>query len=193
MTKGFTLLELLIVIAILAILSTVVVLVLNPAEYLAQARDSQRISDLSALNSVLSLYLANTSSTPVQFCPNIAPANIYCTASGNIPGASGGSPTACTPALISSSTAIGTAGWIPVDFTSIPGGSPLGKKPIDPTNSTTYKYAYGCDQTPSYEMSAKLESSKFKHGGAADKESNDGGLNVNAYEIGSNLLLLPAN
>jgi len=43
--KGFTLLELLIVIGILAILSTTVVLVINPAELLKKARDSQRISE----------------------------------------------------------------------------------------------------------------------------------------------------
>ena len=53
-TKGFTLLELLIVIGILAILAGVVVLVLNPAELLRQARDSQRISDLSTMRSAIS-------------------------------------------------------------------------------------------------------------------------------------------
>ena len=58
MKKGFTLIELLIVIAILAILATTVVLVLNPAQILAQARDAQRISDLSSIKSAIALYLA---------------------------------------------------------------------------------------------------------------------------------------
>ena len=40
--KGFTLLELLIVIAIIAILSVVLVIVLNPAETLRKSRDAQR-------------------------------------------------------------------------------------------------------------------------------------------------------
>ncbi|MDD4931154.1 MAG: prepilin-type N-terminal cleavage/methylation domain-containing protein, partial [Candidatus Colwellbacteria bacterium] len=44
--KSFTLVELLIVIAILAVLAAAVVVVLNPAELLAQARDSQRSTDL---------------------------------------------------------------------------------------------------------------------------------------------------
>jgi len=57
-----TLLELLIVIGILAILSTTMVLVLNPAELLKRARDSQRFSDLDAIRGALSYYLANASS-----------------------------------------------------------------------------------------------------------------------------------
>ena len=47
--KGFTLLELLIVIAIIAVLSVILVLVLNPAETLKKSRDTQRMSDLSTL------------------------------------------------------------------------------------------------------------------------------------------------
>ena len=55
MEKGFTLIELLIVIGILAVLATITVLVLNPAQLFAQARDSQRVSDLSTLRSAISL------------------------------------------------------------------------------------------------------------------------------------------
>lgn len=60
-SKGFTLLELLIVIAILAILATVVVLVLNPAETLKKTRDSQRLSDMNTLRSALALYITQVS------------------------------------------------------------------------------------------------------------------------------------
>lgn len=56
-SKGFTLLELLIVIAILAILATVVVLVLNPAETLKKTRDSQRLTDMSVSRAALALYI----------------------------------------------------------------------------------------------------------------------------------------
>src|SRR5680860_471628 len=55
--KGFTLLELLIVIGILAILSTTVILVINPAELLKKARDSQRISDLSTVKTAIAYYI----------------------------------------------------------------------------------------------------------------------------------------
>ena len=44
--RGFTLLELLIVVGIIAILSTAVVLVINPLELLRQARDTNRLNDL---------------------------------------------------------------------------------------------------------------------------------------------------
>ena len=59
--KGFTLIELLIVIGIIAVLAVVVLLTLNPAELLRQARDSNRVSDLASLNSALSYYLADVS------------------------------------------------------------------------------------------------------------------------------------
>src|SRR3989344_5819311 len=58
--KGFTLVELLIVIGILAVLSAIVVFILNPAQLLAQARDSQRISDLNNLRASLSFYIIST-------------------------------------------------------------------------------------------------------------------------------------
>ncbi len=62
-SSGFTLLELLIVIAILAILSVALVLVLNPAETLKKARDSQRISDLSTIKTAIGLYMTTVSPT----------------------------------------------------------------------------------------------------------------------------------
>src|ERR1700691_308696 len=56
MKKGFTLIEILVVIAIIAILAAVVVLTLNPAELLRQSRDANRVSDMATLTSALSLY-----------------------------------------------------------------------------------------------------------------------------------------
>ena len=60
--KGFTLLELLIVIGILAILATVIIVAINPAELLRRARDSQRLSDLASITSAISFYLTEASS-----------------------------------------------------------------------------------------------------------------------------------
>src|SRR3989344_4392766 len=60
--SGFTLLELLIVIAIIAILSVALVIVLNPAETLRKSRDAQRLSDLSTLKTAIGLYLTSTTS-----------------------------------------------------------------------------------------------------------------------------------
>lgn len=186
---GFTLLELLIVISILAILSTVVVLVLNPAEYLKQARDSQRISDLATLNSALALYLSTaaiinlgTCDAGYYYCSNALPAGV-------LPGTTA---VACDSNV--TSTAIGTTGWIYADLSTIPGGSPISRKPIDPTNSETYKYGFGCNSSSQYELNANMESDKYKSTGTGDIETNnkDGGDNSNAYEQGTLLTIIPA-
>ena len=47
--KGFTLIEILIVIGIIAILSSIVIIAVNPARQFAQARDTKRQSDVNAI------------------------------------------------------------------------------------------------------------------------------------------------
>jgi len=171
--KGFTLIELLIVIAILAVLATTVAVVLNPAQMLKEARDSQRISDLSSIQSAISLYLASVTSPSIGAGP-------YCTY-----GTSDFGTGSCTT---NATTTVDGNGWVAVNLSSIPTGSPLARLPLDPTNDSTYYYVYKGDATNlTFELNANMESTKYAKDGTADKESNskDGGNNANCYEVGS--------
>lgn len=63
--RGFTLIEVLLVIAILAILASIVIIALNPAKQFASARDAQRQSDVySILNALHQYALDNEGSFP---------------------------------------------------------------------------------------------------------------------------------
>jgi prepilin-type N-terminal cleavage/methylation domain-containing protein len=49
MKKGFTLVELMIVIAVLAILASIVLFAINPAKVLNRSRDGVRVTDIQSL------------------------------------------------------------------------------------------------------------------------------------------------
>src|SRR4051812_16612422 len=55
---GFTLIELLVAIAIIGVLSSAVLVAINPSQRLQQARDSQRKSDLAQIRNSLDTYAA---------------------------------------------------------------------------------------------------------------------------------------
>ncbi len=168
--KGFTLLELLIVIAILAVLATVAVLVINPVEYLRQARDSQRMNDLAAVKGALDLYAGATSTVSYGACP----------ATGRCTSAPLSNPFTGACAVVATTDVLG-GGWVDVNFGSLSGGSPLPKEPVDPTNSGGYFYGYACNTT-GYELDTKFESAKY-----VPMMANDGGSQAGFYEIGSAL------
>ncbi len=181
MKRGFTLLELLIVIAIIAVLSTVVVLLLNPGEYLKQTRDSQRLNDLDALRNALNLFLYNTTSTsPLGTCPSGG----RCTFN---PGAGNGPFVSATCGAIATSTAVSGTGWVDVNFSGLSVGSPLARLPMEPSNSNTLFYAYACDNTSfKFKLAGKLESAKFSN---QMLDSNDGGIRDTFYEVGNDMSL----
>jgi len=163
--RGFTLVEMLIVLGIVAILVAVVVSVLNPAEFFRQTRDSRRLSDLNQLDQAfhlaeldnVSMGTANVvyvsvpddlSGTATSTCdplglPDIAPWTYQCSDSDNYRKVDG-------------------TGWVPVNFSSlVTVPSALSVLPVDPTNSTStslyYTYVSG-----SWELTALFESTKYQ-------------------------------
>ena len=199
MQKGFTLIELLIVIAILAILATVVVLVLNPAQILAETRDSQRFSDLNTLRAALSLYLT-TVATPdldgtTSSCASLCYVNLDVDGGAN-QRCDGRHATSKTDQVDTDRTVNGT-GWIPVNFTTSSGGSPISVLPVDPVNNAGAGncdldaggavgcyYSYACDNgTREFELDAALESTRYAV--TENKDANDGGDTADVYEVGN--------
>lgn len=65
-SKGFTLVELLVVIAVISVLATIMVSVINPIPIQQKARDSQRVSDLSKVKVALENYFSDNRSYPTQ-------------------------------------------------------------------------------------------------------------------------------
>jgi prepilin-type N-terminal cleavage/methylation domain-containing protein len=166
--SAFTLIELLVVIAIIAILSVVVILTLNPAQLLEQSRDSNRLSDLSITNTALGTYLAEggnslgSSNLVYISVPDPAAtssAGDSCQGLG-LPAAPSGTSYFCGASTTFRNTD-GT-GWIPVNFSSLAGGSPLGQLPEDPINTTSsgLYYTYATNGTQ-YEVTALPESQKY--------------------------------
>lgn len=216
--KGFTLLELLIVISIIAILSVALVLVLNPAEALRKSRDAQRISDLNTMKTALGLYMTSTSTpylggvaanTTCKATPTGAYASgdsiFYSlpTSAGTLADTTldGGSTSVPSSVNVASPALTDGTGWIPVNFDTLTGGSPISNLPLDPvnaldsTNSVTsitnvsYTYRYACSVTPlSFEINAPLESIAYTQ--SDPKMTTDGGNNTSFYEVGTNLRIL---
>lgn len=211
--QGFTLLELLIVVSIIAILSVALVLVLDPAETLKKSRDAQRISDMSTIKTALGIYTTSTM-TPYlgrSNSNNGCQANIGATTvdvfysipgTGSITDASldgAGSGSVASTTVETNYTLTDGNGWIPVNFDSLIGGSPISNLPVDPVNTvgsigamstTTLAYRYVCMINPlSYELNAVLESNTYTTG-TDNKLTKDGGNNSSFYEVGTNLKIL---
>lgn len=227
---GFTLLELLIVISIIAILSVALVLVLNPAEALKKSRDAQRISDLSTMKTALGLYLSSvgtpdldaaianaclgTGNTSALISYSLEAADAVCAVNvaegADVATGSTFSPTDMCRYVPAATGAFGIdgTGWVPVNLSSLTGGSPISSLPSDPVNtvavttapvSSDLVYRYACQNVggtgkPSYvfEFDAQLESDAYKVGGTDDKAAKDGGDNAGYYESGTSLKLIGA-
>ena len=162
---GFTLVELLVVVAILGILAAILILAINPAEAQRKTRDSTRISDLATVRQAVDLSIANGAGAPVA------------TAS---PGDSSGSR--------DTTAATNWVGLVVSDYLSVLPIDPR-QNATDATRlsdgTTTIAaggmvYSYVSDGD-TYELNAFLESTDN-----AAFATNDGGNQNLRYEIGTN-------
>ena len=181
--KGFTLLELLIVIGILAILSTTIIIVINPAQLLKRARDSQRISDLNTMKTAIAYYI--TEETGTLSIGSLFSAQTY----ADIAGAKCHATATVAPAVAFTT---GGSGWIPINFDGLSGGSPIGSLPHDPKITALdadpgryYVYMVGHATNYTFKLVANMESTMYGSGGTA--ETDDGGTDATLYEVGTSM------
>lgn len=128
---GLTLVELIVVIAILVMLMVSAVFILRPDQKRKKAQDEKRLSDISMLERAINEYLVDNGNYPDE-------ANVTRISTTLPPGSPG-------------SLASSTAGWINQDLSRY-----VARLPLDPINDGNYYYSYR-HTVNAYELNARLE------------------------------------
>ena len=162
--QGFTLVELLVVIAIIAILAAIVVLIINPLELTRRGRDAARLSDLANLQQAINVAVQESTASA---------AAILC----------GAGSTPCFGSSNTGTRASDGSGWVKVNLSAQQSVS-VPTLPADQSNTTANHYTY-CSDGNGWEIDTVLESQQ-----QSDKAGADGGDDPVIYEVGSNLTLI---
>lgn len=126
MTKGFTLIELMVVISVIGILSGIILVGMQSAKI--SARDAARKQDVQTIENALLMFWEKTGQFPSEsgFDGSIGSDNCGCPALGG--------PAGCTGKDWCHTS------WIWKGL--VPDQGILGRLPVDPLNNTTYYYFY---------------------------------------------------
>lgn len=191
--ESFTLLEVLITVGILAAVSAIAFIIVNPNEMIRQGRDAKRLAELDSLDNAINLSQMDSSAMSLGTSKivyiSLPDTSSTCASWASLPAL----PTGYTYHCVSS-TVLGKTdgtGWIPLNLQGLSTGSPIASAPTDPVNDALHFYSYITSGTGAWEFGSVMESAKYKMGGPNDKTSTDGGGNLSLYERGTNLSLMP--
>lgn len=167
--KGFTLVEMLVVIAIIAILAGAVLLAINPVATMQKSRDTTRLNDMDALRSAINIALTEGEMTLIDMA-------------------------AAETSVSSDQDVTGTTGY--VRYTVPAGKTGLGRYvpalPLDPTNDAAAGLVYTFLSTvDGYEINCVLEYPDNSVKMATDGGDNNPVAGVGGrYEVGTSLTLI---
>jgi prepilin-type N-terminal cleavage/methylation domain-containing protein len=122
---GFTLVELLIVIAIIAILAAAVFVSLNPAQRFQDARNSRRASDINSLLTAIKVSQIDNKGAYLAAINGLNTGTIYMIGTAT----SGCNPT-CTTAVTSATSCVDLSGLVSAGY--------LGSVPVSPNGTGTW-------------------------------------------------------
>jgi len=164
LNTGFTLIELLLVVSLIGIMVGFIITVINPTLYMKRARDSRRISDVTALARAVSFALSGG----------------YIKLQDTTFGCSN-----CT-SITGTKDTDGVNGWVKFTTTSSGGLSEfMGDLPEDPINDATYYFEFASDGSK-FELNTQLEDPQHYI-----KITNEGGNDMTRYEVGTSFVLIP--
>ncbi|MCS7200576.1 MAG: prepilin-type N-terminal cleavage/methylation domain-containing protein [Patescibacteria group bacterium] len=200
--RGFTVIEILITIAIIGLIAGILIQTFKPVVHYQKARDTKRLADLNMLESAIRSYILMTST------PSLGPTTTGYEESmptifisipfdkediRSLTYSEGSKNFKIRQASSTTYLRNDGQGWLPINFRVL-NYPPLFSLPADPLNVYArgkFFYSYVFRRSNStFEINAKLESPFYKQGGNDDRTSTDNGNNTSTYEVGTDKSLV---
>jgi type II secretory pathway pseudopilin PulG len=190
--RGFSFLQLVIVIGIIAVLAAVLILIIKPAEIIKRAEDNRRINDINNLRLSLQTLITENATTSLGnnnlIYLSLPDISASCTAwLSQLPTLPSGWSYRCADST--SITKTDGTGWLPVNFQTARTGG-IRQLPLDPINKPPYYYSY-VTANNTFELTAYLAYNLNR--GTSTVSGRDGGTNACLFEVGTETELSPAD